>query len=298
VRDISSPIFGEGRFRPQHRQGAHEAGGRVSVQHGIDNDCDGEIDEGILGARCDLLPNELTLAPDQSWDEGVCALRRAVCVDGTLDCLPEVPYEPVELTCDGLDNDCNGVVDDTGAQVPGEALGEVFGGACEPEPPRFGPCRRARWQCAGGEPDCVSYLSPQREELLEDCDGVDNDCDGTVDEWPVCVHRRDDGDGLPWRIRANPIRRGGDLSFGSNPVIVYIRLDVAIVAPDQLSLTLYVNMSEQGGDGSWGENTETMSWPVEGVNGSILRLLDGARYQRAYRTGGPTWRTRTTTPTG
>ncbi len=70
-----------------------------------DNDCDGEVDEaldGLAGAACGV------------W--GVCsAAKTSRCVGAKWICnLGHVAdYEPIEKSCDGLDNDCDGQVDET-----------------------------------------------------------------------------------------------------------------------------------------------------------------------------------------
>jgi hypothetical protein len=72
---------------------------------------------------------------------------------GPLECTVEV--------CDGIDNDCNGVVDDLGTVECG-----------------LGPCRRVVERCVGGLPnDCVPG-NPSPENCA---DQIDNDCNGLAD---------------------------------------------------------------------------------------------------------------------
>lgn len=73
------------------------------VCNGIDDNCNGVIDEGIAPLPCPL-------------QLGVCAGARRQCVDGAFqDCINDGLYGPTfevdEVSCDGLDNDCNGSVD-------------------------------------------------------------------------------------------------------------------------------------------------------------------------------------------
>ena len=71
---------------------------------GRDNDCDGQVDEGLVR------PCELT--------EGVCASAVSACVDGGWQPCGQAEYaaassawQPQETSCDGKDNDCNGILD-------------------------------------------------------------------------------------------------------------------------------------------------------------------------------------------
>ena len=133
----------------------------AEVCDGIDNDCDGALDESLV-------------TPQASLYLGVCGVRSQICrgLAGWEDPEPVVVnYEIQEATCDGLDNDCDGLTD--------EAL--------------IGPLDlEQRGVCAGAHQRCVGALGwgpadheltlPSYEPLERLCDGLDNDCDGVVDE--------------------------------------------------------------------------------------------------------------------
>lgn len=71
------------------------------VCNGLDDDCDGQVDEGDPGGgqSCD------------SGQPGVCTAGTSVCsAAGTLDCIPNAAASDEQ--CDGLDNDCDGTVDE------------------------------------------------------------------------------------------------------------------------------------------------------------------------------------------
>ncbi len=139
-------------------------GPTVEVCDGRDNDCNGIVD--------DVDPLSAPLADMQ---EGVCEGTRKVCegggwVEPDYTLIPD--YEEVEVTCDGLDNDCSGTVDDFDPSLA--PLADKQDGVCE----------GAVQVCAGAagwvEPDYT--LIPDYEEVEASCDGLDNDCSGTVDD--------------------------------------------------------------------------------------------------------------------
>ena len=72
--------------------------------------------------------------------------------------------------CDGIDNDCDAIVDEE--YIDGGTANQL----CATGQP--GICARGVESCINGEVLCV----PDREPLDEACDTIDNDCDGTIDE--------------------------------------------------------------------------------------------------------------------
>ena len=115
------------------------------VCDGVDNDCDGHVDEDLGVSTCGV---------------GACAASTENCING----VPQtcVPGDPTAEICDGIDNDCDGDVD--------EGLGTISCG--------LGACANSVEACIGGVPQTCVPGDP----TAEICDGLDNDCDGDIDE--------------------------------------------------------------------------------------------------------------------
>lgn len=73
---------------------------------GLDNDCDGVVDNISEESQ------EYLTQQQQCHGPGVCAQQGASCQAGIWECSRSEWYQVIETRCDGLDNDCNGAVDE------------------------------------------------------------------------------------------------------------------------------------------------------------------------------------------
>jgi MYXO-CTERM domain-containing protein len=112
------------------------------VCNGLDDDCDGVVDDGV-GTTC--------------MDYSTCTTFGG--------CGTTCPSPPPEI-CDGKDNDCNGQTDDTypeKGKICGKAVGE---------------CKPGTYNCVAGALVCQGETAG----TAEICDGKDNDCNGAIDD--------------------------------------------------------------------------------------------------------------------
>ena len=136
-----------------------------STCDGVDDDCDGLLDE-------DYVPEEVSCGAGACENTGVSA-----CVAGAVIevCAP-LSGENEDTTCDGVDNDCDGSIDEDFV-----ATATTCGaGAC------------ASTGTATCEAGVLGYLRTRGSFTQVDvCDGIDNDCDG---KWMrtscLCHHLR------------------------------------------------------------------------------------------------------------
>ena len=159
---------------------------------GLDNNCDGFVDEGVLttfyvdsdedGFGDSEIYLEACEAPERYVENGSDCNDREYSV-----------YPGAEDICDGLDNDCNGTIDDD--------LSETF--YVDADGDGFGDPNQAVEACMvtpGLSPlaqDCNDLNSEINPLVNEECDGLDNNCDGTIDEGVTMTYYRDvDEDGF------------------------------------------------------------------------------------------------------
>ena len=144
---------------------------------GVDNNCNGQTDEGNPGGG-GACSTELL---------GVCSAGNTQCQGGALRCTQNV--QSSTEVCDGLDNDCDGATDE-GNPGGGIACGTGLAGICA----------AGTTQCQSGAINCIQNVQSSAEIPGN---GLDDDCDGSTDEAGVlgiqfsCTENSDCNDGNP-----------------------------------------------------------------------------------------------------
>jgi len=169
--------------------------GAEEVCNGADDDCDGLADSGILTTW--YADDDSDGFGDPASAVQDCQAPAGAVADGT-DCDDSDPhtYPGAPEECDGDDDDCDGRADQgEEGHWYADADGDGFGDpdtlelTCDPQPD---------WVQDGSDcDDSDAALSPAAAEA---CNGVDDDCDGAIDE-----DFDEDGDGY-----------GGELCGGSD----------------------------------------------------------------------------------
>ena len=153
------------------------------VCNGVDDDCDGVIDENVPGLGADCTDPGF----ESIGDTGECAFGQTSCLFGSEVCVGYVRPQPE--TCNDLDDDCDGTADNgfdkqndvrycggcSPCQLDHTQTYTCNAGVCE-----VGVCAPGYVDQDGKDPDgCEYQCTPSGPEV---CDGVDNDCNGVTDE--------------------------------------------------------------------------------------------------------------------
>ncbi|MEZ4267923.1 MAG: putative metal-binding motif-containing protein [Myxococcota bacterium] len=181
--------------------------GAVEACNGRDDNCDGKTDEGF---------------PDTDGDGKADCLEVDTDGDGSADNLDCAPLDPnifpgKSESCNGIDDDCDGLTDEQGAQGCKNFLqdkdGDGQGALAAPARCLCGPDEDTSFTVKVGG-DCNDLDATIYAAAPEICDGKDNDCDSFKDEGSPdadgdgkadCVDTDDDGDGTPDDADCKPL---------------------------------------------------------------------------------------------
>ena len=147
---------------------------QTEVADGLDNNCNGQTDEGFLKIF-------YYDADGDNYGESYLSIQSAF-PSGQYsavnygDCRPSdsKSFPGAQEMCDGADNNCNGIADQ------GENLKQSCYDIADKKYAGIGVCSYGYYACLGSyfSGTCVGAIAP----IAEKCDGTDNDCDGQLDE--------------------------------------------------------------------------------------------------------------------
>jgi hypothetical protein len=167
---------------------AGATGPALEICDNKDNDCDTIVD----GMTSPCYP-PATVGCDTATGicQGICKFGVATCTAGVNGACSGATTPVTEIACNGLDDNCNGVVDEGSGpeQCNGkddDCDGKIDEGVATTDPdiglacgtpPFIGECKAGAVQCIGGAEVCVGEVNPTTEA----CDNKDNNCDGLID---------------------------------------------------------------------------------------------------------------------
>ncbi len=144
----------------------------VETCNGLDDDCDGEPDDGDPGGGIACA----------SASPGVCRPGTTRCREGAVVCVPNVAPNAMVERCDALDNDCDGMIDEGFAYADDPATPGVMHGLGEACGARLGACRRSGVVTCSGTGMAAVCSAPVVTGTTERCNQIDDDCNGIVDD--------------------------------------------------------------------------------------------------------------------
>jgi hypothetical protein len=148
----------------------------TEVCNGLDDNCNGTVDEGIAppagfcrsGGACGATAPTPTCMGTTGWR---CSYPATVDLDPTTG-----QPAAAEVRCDGIDNNCNGAIDEPFSNLNTTCRVGPAGTACE---------NVGRFVCNGTGTGTACNVTTALPAQPETCNGRDDDCDGSVDETAI-----------------------------------------------------------------------------------------------------------------
>ncbi len=209
--------------------------GAPELCDGLDNDCNDKVDEGFSDMDGDGISDCSDTDVDGDGDPNVQVFAPYNAEISTA--TPEV--------CDGIDNNCNNQVDEGYPDFDQDGLANCV----DMDDDNDGD---------GDDSDCAPLDASKYNGAVEACDGVDNNCNGKVDEGFVntdgdgeadCIDLDDDDDGDPDVVDCNPINP--TVFTGAEEICDGQDNDCNLVVDDPDSLGCEVYYKDKDDDG-WG----------------------------------------------
>jgi hypothetical protein len=205
---------------------------RSELCDGLDNDCDGDLDEDCEAD-----------ADGDGWGESLD------CDDADSAINPDA-----EELCDGVDNNCDGLIDNDasdGSTYYTDADGDGYGDALDEVVACTEPAGTV--SSAGDCDDTDSSIYPGAIEL---CNGVDEDCDGLIDD---NCQTDDDGDGYSSLVDCNDY--DSSVNPGATEVCDGIDNDCDTIIDDDAT-NLQLSYLDADGDGFGTGATEALGCEI------------------------------------
>jgi hypothetical protein len=161
--------------------------GATEVCDGVDQDCDGVIDDNAIDATTWYADSDSDTYGDPAVSQAACSAPLGYVADNT-DCddTTSAAYPGATESCDGIDNDCDSLVDEAGA------TGEVDW-YLDSDSDGYGDDAVSVFQCdapagyVADNTDCDDADGSVNPGAAEADDLADQDCDGWIDEDFVAV---------------------------------------------------------------------------------------------------------------
>ncbi|MBN1335016.1 MAG: FG-GAP repeat protein [Deltaproteobacteria bacterium] len=166
---------------------------------GVDNDCNGSVDDDAVDAPTWYTDSDGDSFGDPATAFRSCEAEAGELVENGLDCDDDDrDISPLALEyCDGIDNDCNDVIDDDYAE-------DALTWYVDADEDGYGNPGYTTEACdlpdgyVANHDDCDDGEGAAWPGNDEVCDGIDNDCNGMIDDGPldpVAWYRDADEDG-------------------------------------------------------------------------------------------------------